>query len=111
MPTLKQKLAKTKSKLAIPKEKFEDHPANLNNFENGNFYNVDIELIIPNPNQPRKFFNPDSLAELSQSIKKEGVLQPVIIRKDQEGKIYLFNKFGFDIVSAQNNVITMIKEF
>jgi len=89
MPSLRDKLAKTKSKLSIPQEKLKDHPANLNDYQDGSFYNVDIDLIMPDPNQPRKFFNPESLAELSQSIQQKGVLQPVIIRKDEEGKIYL----------------------
>lgn len=89
MSSVRDQLAKAKSKLATPKEKTEDHPANLNNHQDGSFYNVEIDLIVPDPNQPRKFFNPDSLEELSQSIKQKGVLQPVIIRKDQEGKIYL----------------------
>ncbi len=89
MPSLKDKLAKTKSKLSIPQEKLEDHPANLNDYQDGSFYNVDIDLVMPDPNQPRKFFDPESLAELSQSIKQKGVLQPVLIRKDEEGKIYL----------------------
>lgn len=89
MPTLKEKLSKTKSKLAVPREKLKDHPANLNDYQEGSFYNVDINLITTNPRQPRKFFNPESLSELSQSIQQKGVLQPVIIRKDDEGKIYL----------------------
>jgi len=89
MPSLKEKLAKTKTKLAFQRERLEDHPANLNDYQDGSFCNVEIDLIITDPDQPRKFFNPDSLAELSQSIKQKGVLQPIIIRKDDEGKIYL----------------------
>ena len=89
MSKLKDKLAQAKTKLAIPKETLEDHPANLNNYQESAFYNVDIELIKPNPHQPRKFFDPDSLAELAQSIKEKGVLQPVIIRKDKTGQIHL----------------------
>jgi ParB family chromosome partitioning protein len=90
MPSLKDKLAKTKSKLGTPRKKIEDHPANLNNnYQDGAFYNVETDLIIPNPNQPRKIFNEESLNELSQSIKEKGVLQPIIIRKDHDGKIHL----------------------
>jgi len=74
MPSLKEKLAKTKTKLAFQRERLEDHPANLNDYQDGSFCNVEIDLIIPNPNQSRKFFNSESLAELSQSIKQKGVL-------------------------------------
>lgn len=76
------------SKLSDQVSRTENHPANLDNYQNGNFYNVEIELINPDPNQPRKFFNPESLNELSISIQQKGVLQPVIIRKENE-KIFL----------------------
>lgn len=89
MPSLKDKLANAKSKLASPQERVEDHPANLSDHQDGSFFNIDIQLITPDPNQPRKFFNPESLEELSQSIKQKGVLQPVIIRKSDDGIIYL----------------------
>ena len=39
-----------------------------------------VDLIKPNPNQPRRYFEPKALQELSQSIKQQGVLQPLIVR-------------------------------
>ena len=89
MPTLRDKLAGKKTKLASFQERLEDHPASLNNYEEGSFYHVDINLISPNPDQPRKYFDPDTLTELSASIQQKGVLQPVIIRRDGGGKIFL----------------------
>ncbi len=47
---------------------------------------IDIDLISPNPNQPRKVFEQDKLEELTESIKKYGVIQPIIVRK--EGDFY-----------------------
>jgi ParB family chromosome partitioning protein len=47
---------------------------------------IDIDLISPNPNQPRKVFEQDKLDELTESIKKYGVIQPIIVRK--EGDFY-----------------------
>ncbi|OGQ95389.1 MAG: hypothetical protein A2521_06580 [Deltaproteobacteria bacterium RIFOXYD12_FULL_57_12] len=85
--SIRKKLAGKMTKLAMPREERNDHPA-ATNYENGNYYIIDIELISPDPNQPRKHFDPESLAELSQSIKQKGVLQPIIIRKDGE-KIWL----------------------
>ncbi|MDA1013675.1 MAG: ParB/RepB/Spo0J family partition protein [Planctomycetota bacterium] len=41
---------------------------------------VAVDLIDPNPFQPRKEFSPESLAELSESIKRHGVLQPILLR-------------------------------
>jgi ParB family transcriptional regulator, chromosome partitioning protein len=44
-----------------------------------------IENISPNPDQPRKEFRMDALQELSVSIREQGVLQPLIVRKRGEG--------------------------
>ena len=40
---------------------------------------VDIDLIVPNPHQPRSRFDAASLQELAESIREHGVLQPVIV--------------------------------
>jgi len=42
---------------------------------------IDIDLIIPNPDQPRTNFKKEELDELSESIKKNGLLQPILVRK------------------------------
>jgi len=42
---------------------------------------IEIDLISPNPYQPRTYFSEDALNELSQSIKKHGLLQPIIVIK------------------------------
>lgn len=51
------------------------------NDDTDNITNVEISLIEPNINQPRKEFSPEALQEMSESIKKYGVLQPIIVRK------------------------------
>lgn len=42
---------------------------------------IPITAVYPNPNQPRKFFDDDSLTELSASIREYGILQPVSVRR------------------------------
>jgi ParB family chromosome partitioning protein len=42
---------------------------------------IDLDLIFPNPDQPRKEFNQEYLEELAQSIKAMGVIQPLTLRK------------------------------
>lgn len=42
---------------------------------------IDIFKIIPNPNQPRKYFDEDEIEELAQSIKEQGILQPILVRE------------------------------
>lgn len=46
---------------------------------------VSISEIHPNPNQPRTHFNETELEELSESIRAHGVLQPLLVRKDDNG--------------------------
>ena len=48
---------------------------------NKEIVNIRIDNIFPNAYQPRKFFNEDALAELSQSIKEHGIIQPITVRK------------------------------
>ncbi len=45
---------------------------------------IPVHTISPSPYQPRKFFDSDSIEELSSSIKKYGVLQPITVRKLSE---------------------------
>lgn len=42
---------------------------------------IEIEKIQPNPDQPRTHFNESELEELSESIRENGVLQPLLVRK------------------------------
>lgn len=46
---------------------------------------VSIDKINPNPNQPRTHFNETLLNELADSIRENGVLQPLLVRKKGEG--------------------------
>ena len=45
---------------------------------------IDIQLIITNPDQPRKDFDPAALQELANSIKEKGILQPILVEKIEE---------------------------
>ena len=83
---LRKKLAEKKSKVSTPMAEIEDHPANLDYFEDRDFRKILIEQLQPNPDQPREDFNEESLNELAESIKEHGILQPVIVRKDENNK-------------------------
>jgi ParB family chromosome partitioning protein len=48
----------------------------------GDFFYCDIELIRPNRYQPRQRFAEDELKDLANSIKEQGILQPILVRKD-----------------------------
>ena len=44
-----------------------------------------ISDIEPNPNQPRRHFDPDALQSLAASIRENGLLQPLVVRRSGEG--------------------------
>ena len=46
---------------------------------------VDIDLISPNPQQPRTVFDPASLTELADSIREHGIIQPLIVSRPGGG--------------------------
>lgn len=50
---------------------------------------LDIDLISPNPEQPRTHFEPEKLRELADSIREHGVIQPLIVTRDAEGSYRL----------------------
>lgn len=50
---------------------------------------VPQEDIVPNPNQPRKRFDWDELEGLAQSIKLNGIIQPLAVRASEDGKFEL----------------------
>ena len=46
---------------------------------------IDLDELRPNPYQPRKVFNDESLKDLAESIKEHGVFQPIIVKKSIKG--------------------------
>ena len=52
-------------------------------------YNIPQTMIVPNPNQPRKRFDYDELENLAQSIRENGILQPITVRKREDKKYEL----------------------
>lgn len=61
-----------------------DQKSNESSAEN-DIQKVNIDKIDPNPYQPRKELNQERLEELSQSIQKHGLLQPVTLRSKEDG--------------------------
>ncbi|MBP1926288.1 ParB family chromosome partitioning protein [Sedimentibacter acidaminivorans] len=57
-------------------------PEDLEKEDKNRIEEIDTNLICPNPIQPRKVFEHDKLEELTESIKKYGVIQPIIVRKE-----------------------------
>src|SRR4029079_17464167 len=56
-----------------------------------------LDAIRPNPHQPRRTFDPVALEELTESIRRHGILQPIVVRasdRDAEGR-------SFEVVSGE----------
>jgi ParB family chromosome partitioning protein len=49
------------------------------------YIQIELGLLKPNPRQPRKDLDEESLQSLAESMKREGILQPIIVRRDGEG--------------------------
>lgn len=50
----------------------------------GEFYDFDIDIVSPDPNQPRKNFDEAALQELADDLKKNGLIQPIVVREDPD---------------------------
>ncbi len=46
---------------------------------------IPVADVKPNPHQPRKYFDEESLSTLADSIRELGVLQPILVRRDGDG--------------------------
>lgn len=57
---------------------------------------IPIGRIMPNPDQPRKFFSPEALTGLAKSISQDGIVQPLTVRESKEG--------GYTLVSGERRL-------
>jgi ParB/RepB/Spo0J family partition protein len=48
-----------------------------------------VSSIRPNPQQPRRHFDPHALAELAESIKARGLLQPIVVKREGDGYLLM----------------------
>ncbi len=61
----------------------------------GAYFMCDSDLIRPNPYQPRIHFSDDELTDLSASIREQGILQPLLVRK---------NAAGFELIAGERRL-------
>ncbi len=89
MTDIRKKLSGKTTKLAQERPKQEDHPAKVNDYQEGSYYQIDIQMILPDPDQPSHFFDLEALDKLANSIKQTRLYQPILVRKDKTGQIIL----------------------
>ena len=59
--------------------------ANTPQYEKGHLYQISVIDFRTDPDQPRKYFDPVALQELADSIKRHGIIQPVLFRPAEQG--------------------------
>ena len=65
------------------------------NYDKDEVLEIELDSLRPNPYQPRKNFDEDSLNELANSIKENGVFQPILVKKSIR---------GYEIIAGERRV-------
>lgn len=95
-------------------ESAEGHdPALMNRDDAGQLW-MDLGIIRPNPHQPRKYFDEVETADLADSIREHGVLQPMVVRQSEghyeliagERRLRAAQAAGWDRVPVQVKQVT-----
>ena len=66
-------------------DEVEEAYSNESNINTERVVSLDVSIIEPNPYQPRKHFDEDALEDLSESLKRHGLLQPIVVIKKGDG--------------------------
>jgi len=74
---------------------------------------LEIGLVSPDPTQPRKTLDEQSLNHLAQSIAEHGVLQPITVRKSDDGYIIIMGerRFRASKLAGLSTIPAMIREY
>ena len=64
-------------------------PTDAESGDHPTYVEVPVDSIKPNPDQPRSRFDDETLNELAASITEVGVLQPIVVSRDEDGSLYL----------------------
>lgn len=80
----------------------------------GNVSSIPVDQISPNPRQPRNRFDPQELAELAESIREHGIIQPLIVSYDEQSGAYIMIAGERRLLAARQagleNVPVLVRE-
>ncbi len=80
-------LPKGKGIFALFQETEEDYGiSRAENAAGGGATELSLDLIYPNPNQPRKEFKENAMNDLANSIREHGVISPIVVNRDPDGR-------------------------
>lgn len=96
-------------------EKVQKQEVSVSNYEmrQGDVEKIDINKIYPNPNQPRKTFDKESLNELAESIRMHGLIQPIIVNKMDDGYMVIAGERRYRAckICGLNQVDAIVKNY
>lgn len=96
-------------------EKQPQHSQSVSNYEmrQGDIEKIDINLVYPNPNQPRKTFDKESLNELAESIRIHGLIQPIIVNKMDDGYMIIAGERRYRAckICSLNQIDAIVKNY
>ena len=55
----------------------------------GKIYKLDLAALQSDPGQPRKYIDPAGLVEMAASIRRNGVIEPIVFRQDEAGNLII----------------------
>ena len=77
-------------------------------------FSLKLDEVYANPNQPRKIFDEKSLNELASSIKINGVIMPIVVNKDKNGKYMIIageRRYRASKIAKQDTIPAIVKEY
>ena len=82
--------------------------------ERKNAEELELSRIFPNPNQPRKNFDEQALNELAESIKRHGVIMPIVVNDNGDGKYMVIageRRFRASKLAGKSTVPVVIRKY
>lgn len=81
--------------------------------DNAEVKELDVKEVFPNPDQPRKAFDETALKELSESIVKHGVIQPITVVKRNDGYMIVAGerRFRASVMAGRKTVPAIVRSF
>lgn len=76
-------------------------------------YSVPLDKLVPNPDQPRKSFNEESLIELAGSIRNHGIIQPLVVKKSGDEYVIIAGERRYRAakMAGISEVPVIVKEY
>lgn len=82
--------------------------------ERKNAEEMEINKIVPNPNQPRKNFDEQALGELADSIRKHGVIMPIVVNDNGDGTYMVIageRRFRASKMAGKKSIPVVIRKY